>query len=139
MPDGKGTIRQMKRLLLATAIVGLTSAYAHAGPAQLPTEMLGPWCPMPTSKEDQTYYVRATSEQAGADPSCLIVTRSGFLQVEGGCKFSHIERGQYRGGRNTYFIAMKCSFKDDDKSETAIWAFKLGKGKLLVDRNASFD
>jgi len=114
------------------------SADAPAGPAQLPTQMLGPWCPMPTSKEDQTYYVRATSAQAGADPNCIIVTRSGYSQVESRCKFTHIERGLRRhNARDMYFIGMECSVKDE--SVGAIIAFRLIKGKLLLNRDVSFD
>jgi hypothetical protein len=123
----------MKKLFIATAIVGLTCAHAHAGATRLPAEMLGAWCPVPEAEQaghGSTTYVRSTNEVADKDPNCIQVTRTGYHGVEDSCKFNRITKD--------YVVYMRCwSAGDDqgpapDKHPVSASIFGIVEGKLKV-------
>ena len=64
----------------------LTSASAHAAPAQLPDTMLGGWCP---TKEKPNIYTR--SKAAKTNPNCINIRRDSYGWVGGGCKIKKVK------------------------------------------------
>jgi hypothetical protein len=64
----------------------LTSALAHAVPAELPATMVGGWCP---TRDKPNIYTR--SKLAKNDPNCLNIRRDSYGWVEGGCKIKKVK------------------------------------------------
>ena len=93
----------MKKLLLATAVIALTCAHAHANPMTIPVGMLGWWCPVPQlglltlGRPPQTY-VRSTKKQVAKSDDCIEIRHTGprnsygMYGRNGGCIFTNTER-----------------------------------------------
>ena len=128
----------MKKLLLAALLSASAIIIAHAvpaqlpaDPAQLPAEMLGPWCPDPKEMDDHgtVTYVRASNEQVDKDVNCMTVTPTDFHNIEGVCKFTNIKQSKTP---DVYIVDMRCSEGEDIDPEGSTSAFTLVEGKLVI-------
>lgn len=116
----------MKKLLLTTALVGLTYAHAHASPTQLPDEMLGPWCPAQEQSDRSTTYERSTNKITNSDPKCIQVNPTGYHHIETGCKFERI-----KPTRMIYVVDMMCGGVGLDLVPSTA-TFTIIDGKLVI-------
>ena len=116
----------MKKLLLATAVIALTRAHAHANPMTIPDGTLGWWCPVPqlgllTLGPPQTY-VRRTKKQVAKSDDCMEIRHTGahdsygMYGRNGRCIFTNTERKprvnmEEPYSDSAYIVDMECPGK----------------------------